>query len=146
MHQAPSNVHFLALDEHSAFEGYQITKLVSYAECRFKQCIRRTQLLLPPTLKVAKLDFENRESLSNLPMKEKVPLGYRTNLDHWQVAHRFAVQNLILPPFMPVAKVTEYVYYHYNDLLSVKSEFDFIDAYSMSTNFFKLYEHMLFQK
>ena len=41
-------------------------------------------------------------------MKEKVPLGYRTNLDHWQVAHRFAVQNLTLPPSIPVAKVTEY--------------------------------------
>ena len=50
-------------------------------------------------------------SLSDLPMKEKVPLGYRTNLDHWQVAHQFAVQNLTLPPSMLVAKVTEYVCY-----------------------------------
>ena len=45
-------------------------------------------------------------------MKEKVPLSYRTNFDHWQVAHQFAVQNLTLPPSMPVAKVTEYVKYH----------------------------------
>ena len=43
-------------------------------------------------------------------MKEKVPLGYRTNLDHWQVAQQFTVQNLTLPPLMPVAKVTEYVH------------------------------------
>ena len=43
-------------------------------------------------------------------MKEKVPLGYRMNLDHWQVAQQFAVQNLTLPPSMPVAEVTEYVY------------------------------------
>ena len=43
-------------------------------------------------------------------MKEKVPLSYRANLDHLQVSHRFAVQNLTLPPSMPVAKVTEYVY------------------------------------
>ena len=53
----------------------------------------------------------NRKLLSNLPMKEKVPFGYRTNLDHGQVAQRFAVQNLTLPPSMPVEKVTEYVYY-----------------------------------
>ena len=59
---------------------------------------------MPLALKVAKADL-NRESLSNLPMKEKVPLGYHTNLDHWQVAHRFVVQNLTLPPSMPVAKV-----------------------------------------
>ena len=38
-------------------------------------------------------------------MKEKAPLGYQTNLDHWQVAQRFAVQNLTLPPSMPVTKV-----------------------------------------
>ena len=43
-------------------------------------------------------------------MKEKVPLGYRMNLNHWQVAHQFAVQNLTLPPSMSVAKVTEYFY------------------------------------
>ena len=72
--------------------------------------IRCTQLLLPPTLKVAKSDFE-QELLSNLPMKEKLPLRYRTNFNHWQVAHRFAVQNLNLPPSMLVAKVTEYVFY-----------------------------------
>ena len=52
----------------------------------------------------------NHESLSNLPMKEKVPLSYRTNFDHLQVAHRFAVQNLTLPSSMLVAKVSEYVY------------------------------------
>ena len=52
----------------------------------------------------------NRELVSNFPMKEKDPLGYRTNLDHWQVAQQFAVQNLTLPSSMLVAKVTEYVY------------------------------------
>jgi len=31
---------------------------------------------------------------------------------HWRVAQRFTVQNLTLPPSMPVAKVIEYVYYH----------------------------------
>ena len=36
---------------------------------------------------------------------------------HWQVVHRFAVQNLTLPPSMSVAKVTEYVYYVPNLLL-----------------------------
>jgi len=40
-------------------------------------------------------------------MKEKVPLGSRTNFDHCQVADPFAVQNLTWPPSMPVAKVTE---------------------------------------
>ena len=30
---------------------------------------------------------------------------------HGQVAQRFTVQNLTLPPSMLVAKVTEYVYY-----------------------------------
>ena len=71
--------------------------------------IRRTQLLLPPALKVAKSDFELKipEQLAN---ERKSTPRLSNNLDHWQVAQRFTVQNLTLPPSMPVAKVIEYVY------------------------------------
>ena len=68
--------------------------------------IRCTQLLLPLALKVAKSDFE-------LPITDRLACERKSTpwLSHepWQVAQRFAVQNLTLPPSMPVAKVTDYV-------------------------------------
>ena len=63
---------------------------------------RRTQLLLPPALKVAK-------SACNLPMIKVRAIAEEYFFFHGQVAKRFAIQNLTLPPSMPVAKVTEYV-------------------------------------
>ena len=42
----------------------------------------------------------NRESLSNLPMIKVHAIAEGYFFFHWQVDHRFAVQNLTLPPSM----------------------------------------------
>ena len=70
---------------------------------------RRTQLLLPPALKVAKFDFEPwiADQLANDQGSCAIAEGYF--FFHWHVAQQFAVQNLTLPPSMLVAKVIEYV-------------------------------------